>query len=350
VLPTYISSALHFIIIRPLVLITIIKRFQLSYLIVLICLIIFALVKNCDYYKNVSIDSYLVALYFYLSIIFFDIGIRFNLPARSLLKYVPHIIAAITGAQVTVLVFSYLNSDFSLYLVDKGIELTRISLGNALEVQITLTLLAYALQKNLKNKRMNLTLLILFFSNVIAQTRILIVCTFAMIFGSVFKFSIKWLFLVLALGIGVLLAIGEYFEIERFSIGDLISGGSTLDRLNLVFISLELIFSPEIIFGYGAGGFSNYYEIAFGTKKSVENAIIQVLIEFGIVGFFLLVLCIKRSINQIKNKQRIDPILIIILIQMTVMMPINAMLPIQAFLIGVIYASVDSPKCETRYK
>jgi hypothetical protein len=317
-----------------------VKRFRSSYIIILVCLILSTLKNNFDYYIGSGIDNYLIFLYFYLSIVFFDIGVRFNVPTHKYLEYVPLTLAAIAGIQVAILILSSLDQNFSLYLTDRGIEPTRISLGNALEAQITLTLVAYAFQKHSKNKGAKLaTLFILLISNAVAQTRILIVCSFAMLVRSLFKFSYKWLVFGLAFGVLVMITIGEYFQIERLTFNDLVSGGSTLDRLNLLFISIDLISTPEIIFGYGAGGFSYYHENAFGIKKSVENAIIQMLIEFGLVGFVVFFLCISKSINIVTKKQKIDPILIILLLQVAVMMPINAMLPVQAFLIGIIYAS-----------
>lgn len=339
VLPTPISSALHFIIVRPLAIWVIARRFRSVYIIILLCLLLPALFINLDYYINAEFDSYLIFIYFYLTIIFYDVGLRFNATMHGLLRYTPHAVVVLTGIQLGVLFWSYLDPDFSLYLISRGIEPTRISLGNALEVQITLTTLAYAFQKSINKKGVGATLIVLCLSNAIAQTRIMIVCSFAMLFKSISRHSFKWLVLGLIFGIGVIFGIGEYFEIERMRFSDLVSGGSTLDRLSLISIAYKLIFSSDIIFGYGAGGFSYYHVVDFGVKKSVENLFIQVLIEFGVFGLCLFIVSVAAPSRRFAKVKFNDPILLILLFQIIFMMPINAMLPVQAFLIGIIIAS-----------
>ena len=328
IVPTFTSAFLHNIYIRPITLIFLYKNIRVIKLKAIIIFSVITYAINFTYINNNIIEVVYCHLYLSLAVILYRIGrkkskeVLFLSSNLSLTLYILVFIQCIVFFLV-----NFLPGNYADFLSSRGVEITRISFGNALESQITLTFLMYLLKRQ-GEKRTQYVMLV---SNSIAQVRIMIVENILIIFSE-YRKNMMVLFFSLAIALLILAGIGEFFDIERMRISDLISGGSTLDRINLMYFVVESMNYENILFGYGPASFVGIYTELFGISKSCESVILQVIFEYGIFGLAFIFIYLK----DLTYKNSINIIIIIFIFQALFMMPINNMLPLQMLILGAL--------------
>ena len=115
------------------------------------------------------------------------------------------------------------------------------------------------------------------------------------IYQKISKKSMKYLYILLLLGIGSLLGGAMLLDIERIN---LIMGSSVISR-NRIYIEIWPLFWKNPILGNGTDS------VAFFVGHSAHNSYIQILCEYGIVGTFIFALVIIYISVDIMKRSRI---------------------------------------------
>lgn len=219
--------------------------------------------------------------------------------------------------------------------------ISRFSIGNAIEVPLLSSILCFAAQRMMPNSFIVIFALILNLVLAgISGSRIVILISLTILLIAAIRANSKILFAFLfAVFIFLLVeywvAIGDFFEniINRFY-GD--DGGSGSDRLDLY----QLTYRSMTLFGFIFGeGLTSSMQMMFEETdfyRTIEAFALEILYELGMIGFILFIFTILDGLStKIFINTFTSLPLLLIWIQTLFFLPLNPLLPITAFCIGI---------------
>lgn len=224
---------------------------------------------------------------------------------------------------------------------DPALGSGRFSIGNAIEVPLLATTLCYAGSRVTQITRIVIFALLLNLTlALISESRIVIVISSFILFNIAFRANNKFFFFLIMFSIlyAVFLNwddISIIFDsiIERFSGND---GGSANDRLFVINLVLSSLTFFSIIFGEGLTASQQMMLQETGVYRTIEAFGFELLYELGFIGILILIAVSLDGIRRNFFAKTFSSIpILFIWLQLLFFLPLNPLLPITGFCIGV---------------
>ena len=352
-LPKSLETILIYLkfVILPVVFIYIVrnKKNILWYYIVTLYLIILSLMNF-----SVKFEIFqLVFLSIFSSIAYYLVGkflinSNYNLSNFKYLVFGVNVFNLTTLLILILITIGFLDLSFFFETVNRtGIADTttaRFALGNAIEIPFIMTCILFGgiilSKKSDNNSSFIYSTLLNLAVSVVSQSRIVILISFflfvneffsagklqKLIFIFLFLFAIYWYY--------PLLVDDAIFTnlIERFSGND---AGSKDERIILLTIVLDNFWTNNFLFGNGLTSSTILIEEIYGTYRTAEVFILEILYELGIIGFFLIILPIIKSNLYSLLKGNYKLALLFAYLQLFFFLPISPAMIFAFFLFGV---------------
>tara|TARA_B100001758_G_C18354250_1_gene581723 strand:+ start:52 stop:1224 length:1173 start_codon:yes stop_codon:yes gene_type:complete len=249
--------------------------------------------------------------------------------------------------------FGYLSLEDLYELISKEFyydNLSRFSLGNAIEFPFTITtlLFLYTILKNDTNILLSASLNLLM--SFISESRIVILISIlllALCFKNLpAKKIISYLIIIFIVYYFSLSVIYQFefdsiYEsvVSRFS-GD--DSGSGYDRAAIFREIYEKSLFSDLIFGHGISYSRVFMATNFGSFRTVESLFLELLLDFGIIGFLIFCSSIFKLMPKLKLFNfRYNLIIILIFIQIFIFLPLHSNIGFCIMPIGAYYAYLN---------
>ena len=224
---------------------------------------------------------------------------------------------------------------------DPALGSGRFTIGNAIEVPLLATTLTYAGSRITQITRLVIFALILNLTlALVSESRIVIVIASFILISVAFRANNKFFFFLI-LFTAFYAVISNWDEIsiifnsiiERFYGND---GGSANDRLFTINLAISSLTFFSIIFGEGLTASQQMMLQETGIYRTIEAFGFELLFELGFIGILILIIVLLDGIRRNFFLKTLSSIpLIFIWLQLLFFLPLNPLLPITGFCIGV---------------
>lgn len=288
---------------------------------------------------------FLTSVSIFASITYFKLG-YFLQEVNIDRKIYVYLAYGVTAVNVSTFILYYLmgNGYISMELIFEIIQrnpinnLFRFSLGNSIELPLTLSCLLYAaVVLNKKRNNFLFPTLINLLAALLAQSRIVIIIASILFFREFISSNKKSKVIFYVLLIALVPYVIEEFNTQLEIFLDRVSGrddGSAQDRSNILNNFINNVGISIIFFGRGLTSSFGFMVQYLGEWRSIESAFLQLIYELGLIGTFLFFMnCIfKKDKIHVPNN---DIILYLSYVQVLFFLPINPLSPTIFLLFGV---------------
>jgi hypothetical protein len=230
---------------------------------------------------------------------------------------------------------------------DSQLGYWRFALGNAIETPFVVTaLLAAAIRLAPKEKTFLGGALLNFVTAGISESRIVVLIAFLVFFTQLKKSGmLPKSFALVSLGLAGYLLIDQVMPILE-SLGQrfMFSGsdyGSKDDRVALLSTALGSLSPYSLVIGAGLTGGAQLMSLEAGQYRTLESALLQIIVELGVVGLSLFSIALVAGLRvRLSLRSLLNPIALLSCAQILLFLPVHNQMPLTFAALGVLVTSV----------